>query len=234
MPLVLNARGVGKVTVVQCSGRIVAGTEMEALRSHISGALKERKAFVLHLGEIAFIDSSGLGTMVRLLTSIRKSRGDLKLCNVPQGIEKLLQMTNLNRLFETHESEESAISAFYRRNTAPEESWTSGPPVLCVDQSSDVLAYLRELLIREGHQVHTSSRLPDALILLRAIRPVLLILGPSMTASPGIRQAFEKVCARVPVVELGQDFSTLDAAEAASRLLEGIQGHLRWRSELPS
>ena len=234
MPLELKARGVGEVTVVQCSGRIVAGTEMEALRAHISGALKERKAFVLHLGEIAFIDSSGLGMMVRLLISIHKSGGDLKLCNVPQAIEKLLQMTNLNRLFETHESEESAISAFYRRSTAPEETWTSGPPVLCVDQSSDVLAYLRELLMREGHQVQTSSRLPDALILLRAIRHVLVILGPSVTASPGTRQAFEKECARVPVVELGQDFSTLDAADAASRLLESIQAHLRPRSELPS
>jgi len=234
MPLVLNARGVGEVTVVQCSGRIVAGTEVEALRAHISGALKERNAFVLHLGEIAFIDSSGLGTMVRLLTSIRKSSGDLKLCNVPQAIEKLLQMTNLNRLFEIHESEESAISAFYRRNMTPEETWTSGPPVLCVDQSSDVLAYLRELLKREGHRVHTSSRLPDALILLRAIRPVLLILGPSLTASPGMREAFERECARVPVVELGQDFSTLDAAEAASRLLKSIQAYLRPRSKLPS
>jgi anti-sigma B factor antagonist len=119
MPLVLNARGVGRVTVVQCSGRIVAGNEMEALRAHISGMMRERKDFVLHLGDVAFIDSSGLDTMVRLLTSTRKSHGDLKLCNVPQAIEKLLKMTNLDKLFETHESEESAISAFYGRDTAP-------------------------------------------------------------------------------------------------------------------
>jgi hypothetical protein len=50
-------------------------------------------------------------------------------------------MTNLSKLFETHESEESAISAFYRR-AAPEQAAASGPPVLCVEQSSDVLAYL--------------------------------------------------------------------------------------------
>lgn len=108
----IKCAGSGKVTVVQCSGRIVAGNELEALRAHISGMMRERKDFVLHLGDVAFIDSSGLGTMVRLLTSTRKSHGDLNLCNVPQAIEKLLKMTNLDKLFETHESEESAISPF--------------------------------------------------------------------------------------------------------------------------
>jgi anti-sigma B factor antagonist len=233
MPLVLNARGVGKVTVVHCRGRIVAGSEMEALRAQISAMMQDRRDFVLHLGEVAFIDSSGLGTMVRLLTRTRKSHGDLKLCNVPQSIEKLLQMTNLDRLFETHESEESAISAFYRRATAPDEVRESGPAVLCVDQSSDVLAYLRELLKRGGHQVHTTSSLRDALILLRATHPALLVLGPSLSASPATRQAFESARARLPVVELGSEFSTLDAGEAASRLLESVQAHL-WPKPQPS
>ena len=227
MPLALNARGVGKVTVVQCSGRIVAGHETDALRAHISGMMQDRKDFVLHLGNVAFIDSSGLGTMVRLLTTTRKSRGDLKLCNVPEAIEKLLKLSNLNRLFETHDSEESAISAFYRRSTAAEDSRASGPTVLCVDQSTDVLAYLRELLKHTGHQVHTTSSLPDALILVRATCPALMILGPSLQASPSTRQAFQAACARIPVVELGAGFSTLDAGEAASRLLEKVQAHLQ-------
>jgi len=232
MPLALNARGVGKVTVVQCSGRIVAGHETEALRAHISGMMQDRKDFVLHLGDVAFIDSSGLGTMVRLLTTTRKSHGDLKLCNVPQAIEKLLKLSNLNRLFETHDSEESAISAFYRRSPAPADTRASGPPVLCVDQSTDVLAYLRELLKHSGHQVHTTSSVPDALILIRATCPVLMIVGPSLTASPSTHQAFQAACGRMPVVELGSDFSTLDAGEAASRLLERIQPHLQPRTGL--
>jgi anti-anti-sigma factor len=227
MPLALNARGVGKVTVVQCSGRIVAGHETDALRAHIGGMMQDRKDFVLHLGNVAFIDSSGLGTMVRLLTTTRKSRGDLKLCNVPEAIEKLLKLSNLNRLFETHDSEESAISAFYRRGAAAEDSRASGPTVLCVDQSTDVLAYLRELLKHTGHQVHTTSSLPDALILVRATCPALMILGPSLQASPSTRQAFQAACARIPVVELGAGFSTLDAGEAASQLLEKVQAHLQ-------
>ena len=233
MPLALNARGVGRVTVVQCCGRIVAGCETESLRAHISGMMRDRKNFVLHLGEVVFIDSSGLGTMVRLLTSTRKSHGDLKLCNVPQAIDKLLKMTNLHTLFESHESEESAISAFYRR-AAPEEAAASGRPVLCVEQSSDILAYLRELLKREGYEVHTSNNLHDALILLRVTRPTLLLLGPDLTASPATRQAFDAACTGVPVVTLGSEFSTLHAGEAASQLLKSIQARLQPNPALDS
>ena len=90
MPLSLNTRAVGDVTIVRCIGRIVAGGETESLREHITGLRQDRSAFVLHLGEVAFIDSSGLGTLVRLLTSTRRGRGDLKLCNVPQAVDKVL------------------------------------------------------------------------------------------------------------------------------------------------
>jgi len=227
MLLALNAREVGEVVVVQCSGRIVAGDDAETLRVHISEMMRNRKDFVLHLGEVAFIDSSGLGTIVRLLTSARRSRGDVKLCNLPRTVESLLNMTNLNRLFDMHDSEESAISAFYRNTRACEDVRPSGASVLCVDRSSDVLAYLRELLKRRGYDVQTTVSVPDALILLRASRPALLVVGPSLTASPATRQAFEAACARMPVVEMGSDFSTLDAAEAASRLLERIHAHLQ-------
>lgn len=233
MPLALNVRGVGKVTVVQCSGRIVAGSEMESLRTQISSMMRDRKDFVLHLGEVVFIDSSGMGTLVRLLTTTRRSYGDLKLCNVPQAIDKLLRMTNLNTLFDTFESEENAISAFYR-GSAPVRSSASGPPILCVEKSSDILAYLRELLKREGYDVHTSNNLRDALILLRVTSPVLLLLGPSLTASPATRQAFDAACARVPVVELGTEFSTLHAGEAASQLLQRIQARLQPNPALDS
>jgi anti-sigma B factor antagonist len=231
MLLALSTREVGKVVVVQCSGRIVAGDDADALRAHIGEMLPNHKDFVLHLGEVAFIDSSGLGTMVRLLNSARRLRGDMKLCNLPRTIESLLNMTNLNRLFDMHDSEESAISAFYRATLAREDVRPSGASILCVDRSSDVLAYLRELLKRRGYDVQTTVSVPDALILLRASRPSLLVVGPSLTASPATRQAFETACTRMPVVEMGSEFSTLDAAEAASRLLESI--HARLQPKLP-
>ncbi|MGH9499146.1 MAG: anti-sigma factor antagonist [Terriglobales bacterium] len=226
MPLSLNTRGVGRVTVVRCSGRIIAGDETESLRVHVTAMMRDRKDFVLHLGDVAFIDSSGLGTMVRLLTRARQSRGDLKLCNVPQTIEKLLCMTNLNQLFEAHESEESAISAFYRRSAAPEATAATGPVVVCVDQNTDVLAYLRELLRHGGYDVHTSTSLSDTLVLIRVTRPALLLVGPDLMASPATQREFNAARAQLPVMELGKEFSTLDASEAASRLLDTINTQL--------
>jgi anti-sigma B factor antagonist len=227
MPLALKTREVGKVTVVQCSGRIVAGSSAESLRAHLAVNMKGQTRFVLHLGEVHFIDSSGLGMMVRLLTVTRKSQGDLKLCGVPEPIEKLLTMTNLHTLFEIHKEEASAISAFYAGAARREDAAASGPMVLCVDQSSEVLAYVRELLKRSGYEVHTSSSLPDALILLRVMRPALLLRGPNLPASHGTRQAFDTACGQTTVIELGDEFSTLHAGEAGTRLLASIQAKLK-------
>ncbi len=221
MPLSLNTRGVGKVTIVRCSGRIAAG-ETEVLHLHVNQLLRDRVDIVLHLGEVIFIDSSGLGMLVRLLTSTRSARGDLKLCQLPEVVHKVLKMTNLITLFDTHESEEEAVLAFYRRHATPARTPHSGPTVLCIDQSANVLAYLRELLGGAGYDVLTNNNLRDASILLRAVRPGLAILGPNLKGVPGAEQAFRSACA-APVLELGEEFSTLEAGQAASELLDKIR-----------
>lgn len=227
MPLSLNTREVGDVTIVCCSGRIVAGGETETLRKHVSELLPDRRNVVLHLGKVVFIDSSGLGMLVRLLTSTRHARGDLKLCNLPESIHKILQMTSLINLFDTDESEEGAVLAFYRRQTAPERAPLGALTILCIDQSVDVLAYLRELLHRAGYNVLTNNNLRDSLILLRATRPALTILGPNLKASPAIEQAFRAACAASLLLELGDEFSTLDAGQAATDLLDEIRARTR-------
>ena len=221
MPLSLTTREVGKVTIVRCSGRIASG-ETEALHLHVTDLLRDRSEIVLHLGEIVFIDSSGLGMLVRLLTSTRSARGDLKLCQVPEVVNHVLKMTHLITLFDTHESEEQAVLAFYKRQAAPARTPQTGLTVLCVDQSANVLAYLRELLGRAGYHVLTNNNLRDALILMRATRPGLAILGPSLRGAPGAEQTFRSACP-APVLELGEEFSTLEAGQAASKLLEKIR-----------
>ena len=219
MPLSLNTRGVGEVTIIRCSGRIVTG-ETEVLHNHVRELLLDRSNLVLHLGEIVFIDSSGLGMLVRLLTSTRSARGDLKLCQVPEGVRKVLKMTNLITLFDTHESEEEAVLAFYRRQKERAQPAPADLTVLCIDQSADVLVYLREVLVSAGYRVLTNNNLRDSLILLRATRPSLTILGPNMKAAPGTEQAFRSACATCPVLELGDEFSTQEAGQATSDLLE--------------
>jgi anti-sigma B factor antagonist len=234
MPLSLDTRGVGKVTVVRCNGRIVAGMETESLRTHISGMMRDRRNFVLHLGDVVLIDSTGLGTMVRLLTSTRQSHGDLKLCNVPQTIDKVLKITNLTKLFETHDSEESAISAFYHRSAAVEQTASPGRPVVCIHPNNDVLAYLRELLRRGGYDVHTSTSLRDSMILIRVARPDLILVGPGLTASPAAQQAFDAARTKIAVIDLGPEFSTSEAGEAAAQLLENIQTRLPSQARMDS
>lgn len=155
--LSIATRDVGRVTIVQCNGRIVAGTESESLRAHVAWLLRDRRSIVLHLGEVAFIDSSGLGTIVRTLTSTRQVHGDLKLCKVPEHVRKVLDVSHLSKLFETHDSEENAVAAFYRPKGKTVVEPVSERSILCVDSNADVLAYLRELLRRAGHDVHTSS-----------------------------------------------------------------------------
>jgi len=224
--LSLETRDVGRVTLVHCNGRIVAGGESESLRAHVAWLLRDRRAIVLHLGEVAFIDSSGLGTMVRTLTSTRQVHGDLKLCNVPEPVRKVLELSHLTKLFDTHESEENAVAAFYQPRTRADAPVPSGRSLLCLDSNTDVLAYLRELLRRAGYDVHTSSHLRDALTLMRITRFDLLLVGSEITASPAARQAFEIACAKLPVIELGAEFSTLDAGEAGAGLLQNIEARL--------
>ena len=231
MRLSLDTRQVGRVTIVRCNGRIVAGSESESLRTHVAWLLRDRRAIVLHLGEVGFIDSSGLGTMVRTLTSTRQAHGDLKLCDVPDHVRKVLELSHLTKLFDTHESEEKAVAAFYRPEARAEAPVRTGRSVLCLDHNADVLAYLRELLRRAGYDVHTSSHLGDARILMHVTHFDLLLVGPDVTASPATKHAFETACAGLPVIVLGSEFSTGDAGEAGAGLLDKIEARLKPMTE---
>ena len=222
MPLSLSTREIGKVTIVRCSGRIVTG-ETDVLHQHVNHLLRDRVNIVLHLGEVGFIDSSGLGTLVRLLTSTRRARGDLKLCQLPELVNKVLKMTNLTTLFDTHASEEDAVLAFYRRPVASAPAAPTGLTVLCVDQSADVLAYLRELLVRSGYNVLTNNNLRDALD--PAAGHAARTHHPGPQPESGARRGAKPSAAPAPppCSNWATEFSTLEAGQAASDLLEKIR-----------
>jgi anti-anti-sigma factor len=82
---------------VHCNGRIVAGGESESLRAHLARLLRDRRSIVLHLRVVGSLDSSGLGTMIRTLTSTRQVHGDLKLCNVPEHVRNVLELSHGGR-----------------------------------------------------------------------------------------------------------------------------------------
>jgi anti-sigma B factor antagonist len=226
LSLNLDTREVGRVTIVRCHGRIVSGKASDSLREHIAWLLRDRRSIVLHLAEVEFIDSSGLGTMVRALTTTRQARGDLKLCGVPDKVRRVLEMSRLATIFESHDSEEKAIAAFYRPGAREEPRVPLGRSVLCLDANADVLAYLRELLRRAGYDVQTSGRISDALILMRVTRFDLVLAGPSLIPTANSPDAFRDACSKLPVIELGSEFSTRDAGEAATHLLETMAARL--------
>jgi anti-sigma B factor antagonist len=112
MQLKLSNREADGVLVVDCAGRIVFGEESGYLRDTIKQLLLENKRIVLNLGEVNYIDSGGLGTLVALYTSASHGGAKIKLANLTKRVGDLLQVTKLLTVFEVYDSEEKALQAF--------------------------------------------------------------------------------------------------------------------------
>lgn len=226
MRLVIKSHAIGEVLVVQCAGRIVAGTEVETLQKHLKQAIPETPDIVLVLDKLDYIDSSGLGALVRLVGNARSLGGDIKLCALPPPILKILQITNLHRVFETHESEADAVTASYQRCSRAGAAAAHGAKtVLCVEESADLLAYMLEVLRGAGLRPLGGRNLPDAVVLFKATKPTAVIMGPGMPLCDGkpCPQRLAEINPAIPIVTLDESFSLLDAGEAGARLLESVR-----------
>lgn len=116
MQLKLAKKTVDGILVVGCSGRIVFGEESSLLREEVKKALQDSKRIVLNLGEISYIDSGGLGTLVALHTTALSAGATIKLANLTRRVGDLLQVTKLLTVFDVHDSEYKALESF--RNAA--------------------------------------------------------------------------------------------------------------------
>jgi len=106
-------RQVGPITVLDVSGRITLGDGNVMLREIVRDlSEKGQKAIVLNLGEVNYIDSSGVGELVKAHTTIRNQGGQLKLANLTKRVHDLLQMTRLSAVFDIQKDEASAIESF--------------------------------------------------------------------------------------------------------------------------
>ena len=112
MQLKLNTRVVKGVTIVDCNGRIVFGEESALLRDTLRKLIIENNQIVLNLAGISYIDSGGLGTLVALYTTAQNAGGAVKLANLTQRVDDLLQVTKLLTVFEVYDSEEKAVQSF--------------------------------------------------------------------------------------------------------------------------
>jgi anti-anti-sigma factor len=228
MELSLQHQFCGDVMVIRCSGRIVAGEEAQSLLHECEKHTLETKKFVLQLQEVDFLDSGGLGALVRLLGSLRAHRGDLKLCQLSPFLLKVFTTTNLSATFHTYASEKEAIEAFFHRQHQPHGSpHSSKPKILCVDDSAELLAYLSALLKQSGFEVFTTKNLGDAATFMCATKPALVICGPATQANRSMLEKFRKTYSNVELLLLPPDFIATDASEASSTLVSQIQTLLR-------
>jgi anti-sigma B factor antagonist len=108
-----STRQVDGVTIVDLSGRITLGEGSVVLRDTVKDLLgKGQKKILLNLGDVSYIDSSGIGELVSAFTSVRNQGGELKLLNLTKKVHDLLQITKLYTVFDVKDDEATAITAF--------------------------------------------------------------------------------------------------------------------------
>jgi anti-sigma B factor antagonist len=111
--LTIASRKVDGVIVLDISGRITLGEGSVQLRDAIRDLIgKGSKSILLNLGEVSYIDSSGLGELVSAFTTAKNQQADLKLLNLTKKVHDLLQLTKLYTVFDIKDDEASAIASF--------------------------------------------------------------------------------------------------------------------------
>jgi anti-sigma B factor antagonist len=109
----ISTRSVDGVSILDCSGRITLGEGSITLRDTVRDLLgKGQKKILLNLGDVSYIDSSGIGELVSAFTTVRNQGGELKLLNLTKKVHDLLQITKLYTVFDVKDDETSAVKAF--------------------------------------------------------------------------------------------------------------------------
>ena len=108
-----TARETSGVTLIDVSGRITLGEGSAMLRGMVHDLLdKGQKKIILNLGDVNYIDSSGIGELVSGFTTVKNQGGELKLLNLTKKVHDLLQITKLYTVFDVHNDEVAAIDSF--------------------------------------------------------------------------------------------------------------------------
>ena len=113
MTMKASTRQVDGVTVVDLSGRITLGEGSVVLRDTVRDLIgKGDKRILLNLGDVTYIDSSGIGELVSAFTTVRNLGGELKLLRLTKKVHDLLQITKLYTVFDVRDDETQAIASF--------------------------------------------------------------------------------------------------------------------------
>ncbi len=109
----IETRTIGDIKVLDCSGKITLGEGTMTVRNTVRDILKsDGKKIILNLGDVNYIDSSGIGELVSTYTTVTNSGGQLKLLNLTKKIQELLAITKLLTVFQVFENEQAALASF--------------------------------------------------------------------------------------------------------------------------
>jgi anti-sigma B factor antagonist len=111
--LTIASREVDGVTVLDLGGRITLGEGSVQLRDAIRGLIsKGTKCVLLNMGDVNYVDSSGLGELVSAYTTAKNQQAEVKLLNLTKKVHDLLQLTKLYTVFDIWDNEATAIASF--------------------------------------------------------------------------------------------------------------------------
>jgi len=109
----IEERNIGDVKVLDLKGKITLGEGDELLKDKVNSLVNQgNRKIILNLAQVPYIDSAGLGEIVRTYTTVSRQGGSLKLLNLTKRITDLLSITKLLTVFETFESENDAVRSF--------------------------------------------------------------------------------------------------------------------------
>jgi anti-sigma B factor antagonist len=113
LALKIASRDVNGVKVLDLSGQIVLGEGSVQLREAVRGLIgKGSKKILLNMGDVDYIDSSGLGELVSAFTTAKNQQADVKLLKLTRKVQGLLQLTKLYTVFDIYDDDASAIASF--------------------------------------------------------------------------------------------------------------------------
>ncbi len=100
------------VAILSLHGKMMGGPETTVLHDHVKGLINDGiHKVVIDLGGVKWINSSGLGVLMAVMTTLKNSDGMMKLANITEKVESLLMITQLMRIFETFDSVERAVAS---------------------------------------------------------------------------------------------------------------------------
>ena len=109
----IEKRKNGEVTIFDLKGKILIGEGIDELREAINDSIKaNEKNLLLNFDQVPYLDSTGLGEVVRSYTTLKKEGGMVKIVNLTQKVRDLLSVTKLITVFETFEDEDKAVNSF--------------------------------------------------------------------------------------------------------------------------